>query len=61
MQHVVGLLLPDLTRNRLLVAASPGGYPLEGHNAVRQAQPARQFRDDRNFIGLAIHRRPGRH
>ncbi|MYD91814.1 MAG: IS110 family transposase [Caldilineaceae bacterium SB0662_bin_9] len=33
-QHVVGSPLPNLARNRLLVAP-PGGFPLKGHNAIR--------------------------
>ena len=55
-QHIVGLLLPDLARNRLLAA-----HRIEGHDATLQAQHAQQFRDGRDFVGMVIHRGLGQH
>ena len=54
-QYVVGFLLPDLARNRLLTA-----HGIQGHAAL-QAQHAQQFRDGRDFVGVVVHRRLGQH
>ena len=53
-QHVVGPLLPDLARDRLLAA-----HGIEGNDAARQAQHVQQLRDGRDFVGPVLHRRLG--
>ena len=54
--YVVGPLLPDRARNRLLAT-----HGIEGHNTALQAQHAQPLRDGRDFVGLVIHRGLGQH